>query len=136
MKQNNHYCHFGCKTTLTVIIAPPECLVTQGYYIIIWHTFIDLRLSLRDLAEEVINIFRDACCIKFLTHEKDEYQIPEFDDVFTDDVSRRWFGQFTKPDETGENPAHYTQVIPRLKILDAAAKIINPKPFRAIGHTC
>ncbi len=136
MKQNNHYCHFGCKTTLTVVIAPPECLVTQGYYIIIWHTFIDLCLSRRDLAEEVINIFRDACCIKFLTHEKAEYQIPEFDDVFTDDVSRRWFGQFTKPDETGENPAHYTQVIPRLEILDAAAKIINPKPFRAIGHTC
>lgn len=136
MRHNNHYCHFGCKTTMTVIIAPPECLIAQGYYILIWHTFVDLRLSRRELAEEVLNIFRDACCVRLLTHEKDVYHLPEFDDVFTEDDSRRWFGQFTRPDETGESPAHYTKAIPRLEVLDAAAKIINPEPFKAIGHTC
>ena len=39
-------------------------------------------------------------------------------------------------DDTGQSPAHYTNIIPRLEVLDAAAKIINPQPFRAIGHTC
>lgn len=136
MKHTEHYCHFGCKTTLTVIIAPAECLLSLGYYILIWHTFVNLRLSRRELADEVLNIFRDACCVRLLTHENEVFHLPEFDDVFTEDDSRRWFGGFARADETGEKPAHYTTIIPRLEVLDAAAKIINPQPFRAIGHVC
>ncbi len=136
MRHTEHYCHFGCKTTMTIIIAPAECLLSQGYYILIWHTFVSLRLSRRELADEVLNIFRDACCVRLLTHEKEVYHLPEFDDVFTEDDSRRWFGSFASADDTGQSPAHYTNIIPRLEVLDAAAKIINPQPFRAIGHTC
>lgn len=136
MRYTEHYCHFGCKTTITIIIAPAECLLSQGYYILIWQTFVSLRLARRELADEVLNIFRDACCVRLLTHEKEVYHLPEFDDVFTEDDSRRWFGHFASADDTGESPAHYTNIIPRLEVLDAAAKIINPQPFRAIGHTC
>ena len=136
MRHTEHYCYFGCKTTMTIIIAPAECLLNQGYYILIWHTFVSLRLSQRGLADEVLNIFRDACCIRLLTHQKEIYHLPEFDEVFTEDESCRWFGSYKRVDGTGEKPAHYTKNVPRLEVLDAAAKIINPQPFRAIGQTC
>ena len=56
MRHTEHYCHFGCKTTMTIIIAPAECLLNQGYYILIWHTFVSLRLSRRELADEVLRL--------------------------------------------------------------------------------
>ena len=132
----NHYCYFGCKTTLTIIIAPRECLLAEGYYILIWHSFVGLRLSRREFAEEIVNIFRDICCTNIRNVRGEEYLLPEFDDIFTYDESRRWFGTFIQSDKTGEKPEHYTKIIPRLEVLDAAAKIINPTPFRAIGQTC
>lgn len=134
--RQNHYCHFGCKEELTIILAPGKCLLAESYYILIWHTMIDLRLSRRRLAEEIVNIFRDVCCTKILDALGGEYILPEFDEVFTDDDSRRWFGDYMRCDKSGGQPKYISQLVPRLEVLDLAAKIINPKPFRAIGQMC
>ena len=134
--KRNHYCHFGCKTTLTIILAPRECLLAETYYVLIWHTLVDLRLSRRELAEEVVNIFRDVCCTNFVRTSGEEYILPEFDDVFTEDDSRRWFGDYIRADGTGVKPKSLKRLIPRLEVFDLAAKIINPMPFRAIGQMC
>jgi len=131
-----HYCQFGCKKIVTVILAPKECLVAEQYYTLIWLTFVDLRLSRRELADEVTNIFRDACCVEILTASGEEYILPEFHDVFSNDDTFWWFGYFMHTNGEGNGPKHFSKKIPRLEVLDAAAKIINPAPFRAIGQIC
>ncbi len=132
----NHYCCFGCKQTITIILAPKECLITENYYVLVWHTFVDLDLSRRGLAEEVVNIFRDMCCTEIVTFEGEKYVLPEFDDVFTEDESRRWFGNYIQSDAKKLWPKNFSKIIPRLEILDLAAKLINPMPFKAIGYVC
>ncbi len=136
MKQALYYCHYGCKSAKTVIIAPHECLLAEAYYFIIWRTFFELRMSRRELAEYIVDIFRDACCTNFRRWDGEEYILPEFDDIFTDDDSRRWFGSYMQCDETGKKPKRISLLAHRMELLDLAAKIVNPKPFRAIGQIC
>lgn len=118
------------------MLAPQNYLLTEQYYLIIWVTFVDLRLPRRELADEILNTFRDCCCADLRDASGRPYELPEFDDVFTEDDSRRWFGSYIQMDASGERPKSFTRIIPRLEILDLAAKLINPAPFRAIGHVC
>ena len=131
-----HYCLYGCKSCRTVTLAPRECLLSEGYYSIIWRTFVDLNLSRRELAEKIVDIFRDMCCANLEHPDGEDYELPEFDDAFSEDESRRWFGSFLKSDLTGQKPKYVTKIIKRLELLDLAAKLINPMPFRAIGQDC
>lgn len=129
-------CSTDCKKGVVVMLAPESYLVTEQYYLVIWFTFADLRLPRRELADEILNTFRDGCCADLRDASGRSYELPEFDDVFTEDDSRRWFGSYIQRDVSGQRPKSFTRIIPRLEILDLAAKLINPAPFRAIGHVC
>lgn len=135
-KECFYCCSSACKKGVVVMLAPQNYLLTEQYYLIIWVTFVDLRLPRRELADEILNTFRDCCCADLCDASGRPYELPEFDDVFTEDDSRRWFGSYIQKDASGERPKCFTRIIPRLEILDLAAKLINPAPFRAIGHVC
>lgn len=129
-------CSTDCKKDVVVMLAPQSYLVSEQYYLIIWVTFTDLRLSRRELAEEIVDIFCECCCADIRDATGRPFDLPEFDDVFSEDDSRRWFGSYIQTDGTGQRPKSFTRIIPRLELLDLAAKLINPAPFRAIGHVC
>lgn len=135
-KECFYCCSSACKKGVVVMLAPQNYLLTEQYYLIIWVTFVDLRLPRRELADEILNTFRDCCCADLRDASGRPYELPEFDDVFTEDDSRRWFGSYIQRDASGERPKSFTRIILRLEILDLAAKLINPAPFQAIGHVC
>lgn len=119
-----------------MILAPRAYLVSEPYYLIVWKTFKDLKLARRELADKIIDIFRDCCCAEFRHASGDQYKLPEFDRVFSSDVSRRWFGTYILEDASGQRPLIISTQRKRLEVLDLAAKLINPMPFRAIGYYC
>lgn len=135
-KECFYCCSSACKKGVIVMLAPQKYLLTEQYYLIVWVTFVDLRLPRRELADEILNTFRDCCCADLRDASGRPYELPEFDDVFTGDDSRRWFGSYIQRDASCVRPKSFTRIIPRLEILDLAAKLINPAPFRAIGHVC
>lgn len=129
-------CSFDCGNGITVWLAPKPCLVAKDYYCIVWKILSGLALSRRSLAEQVVDIFRDRCCADLRDDVGNTYYLPEFDDVFTADESCRWFGRYLYTDGTNAYPRYFSRNLARLELLDLAAKLVDPFPFRAIGYVC
>ena len=104
----------------------------------------NLKLSRRKTRDKVVDVLCQYCCITLLNAEGREIVLPEFDDVFPDDESGRWFGRFleTNPNNFNLSRRYYYArrynglYISTLRVLDVAAKLIDPEPFRKIGQIC
>jgi hypothetical protein len=126
------------KVASEVSVASPELLKKKEYYYLIWKTLRDLELSRRALAEEIVNILMRAGLRDTVFRHADgrRYDLPEFDDAFTDDPSRRWFGAFLEADDaSGQKPERYSHNVARMEILDIAAKLVSPQSFRTAENS-
>ncbi len=145
MKQD--YCNCGgndCGYGLLIYIAFDELLTSEAYYNLIWGVLCNLQLSRRKTREEIEKTLGWNCCITLQNSGGKEIMLPEYDDVFPDDESCRWFGRFLEKDRANINlPKRYYNAqryhglyIPALRVMDVAAKLIDPEPFRKFGQIC
>jgi len=144
----NQFCtncgSYTCGKGRIVRMAFDELLKSRGYYNLIWKTLVDLELNRRETEEKVVDVLCRNCCIILQNAEGVEIVLPEFDDVFPQDESGRWFGRFleTNPNNFNLSRIYYYArrynglYIPTLRVLDVAAKLIDPEPFRKIGQIC
>ena len=117
---------------------------TKEYYNLIWYVLLSLQLNRRKTRDKVVDVLCQYCCITLQNAEGKEIVLPEFDDVFPEDESCRWFGRFleTDPNHFNLSRRYYCArrynclYIPTLRVLDVAAKILEPEPFRKIGQIC
>lgn len=111
-----------------ICVANPETLLADHHYQTVWEILAALNLPRRVFAEAVVDILRDIdrSDVKLVR----EYAPREFDEIFSDDESRRWFGEFLKPCASGDAPDVKSTMIERLEIMDAVAKFMAPERFK------
>jgi hypothetical protein len=143
VKMDKYCCNCGtnkCGLSFTVRIASDELLNTEAYYILIWKVISQLDTNRREVEEKVIDVFCRKCCITLQNSEGTKIVLPEFEVVFPPDesFSCRWMGRFIEKDYKNfsfprrfYNASRYkNQYLPLLRVLDVAAKLINPGLFR------
>lgn len=133
----------SCGYGHVVQIASDDLLLTREYYLLIWKALSELGLNRRQTVEELIDLFCWSCCVEYIDAKGDNFELPEFESILPDDKDCTWFGRFLEPNDTGCKSRRYYNAnrykggyLPLLRLLDIAAKLLEPEPFRKIGQVC
>ena len=122
-------CSLSCGFNKRVFVASRKTLLTKKYYVLLWGVWYELKLSRRKTAFKVVEVICRNCCTQIFSAAGEIYDLPEFDDVFPDDIDFTWFGTYLQADETGMQPKILSTKVERLEYLDIAAKLIKPSAF-------
>jgi len=139
---------FNNKGTAVIKIASKDRLLDKPYYELIWAVITqmkaDLNLSRRQLGNAMMDIVSEAyslCELMILGEDSMMHHIPEYDDIFPDDLDCTWFGRYMEANKNNPSkPLRYSYMhekyLIRLQHLDIIAKIYSPECFRNLDEIC